>query len=426
LKEREELDYVVRATGIGKEYALGTSAVVTDTMRDALVAMFKKRSIGRREKFWALRDISFDVHEGEVVGIVGRNGAGKSTFLKILSRVTAPTEGEIRLRGRVGALLEVGTGFHTELSGRENIFMRGAALGMARSEIQKNFDAIVDFAGVEAFLDTPLKRYSSGMAVRLGFAVAAHLQPEILVVDEVLAVGDAEFQRKCLGLMNETARSGRTILFVSHNLSMVAQLCSRGVLLEKGRLMMEGPIDDVLEAYVSQHSVSGTTVFPDRPDLPAQITSIALVDKNGMPTTTVDWNSDIRIAIGVRAHQETPLAVKTEMRNIEGVRICQSVSADALKRYKQAKAGEDFHFIVTMEGGWLNPAGFTVRAAVLRDNATQYDAQFSDVWHVVASSESDNYFGQRVVNRTLLRLPLSWEEVDEPLAIQSSVQRTHD
>lgn len=417
---------MVRANGVGKQYSLGTTAVVTDTMRDALVALFKRRPMGRREKFWALKDISFDVHEGEVIGIVGRNGAGKSTFLKILSRVTAPTEGEIRLRGRVGALLEVGTGFHSELSGRENIFMRGAALGMARSEIQKNFDAIVDFAGVEAFLDTPLKRYSSGMAVRLGFAVAAHLQPEILVVDEVLAVGDAEFQRKCLGLMNETAKSGRTILFVSHNLSMVAQLCTRGVLLEKGRLVMQGPIDDVLETYVSQHSMSGTTTFPDRPDLPAQVTNIALIDKNGLPTTTVDWNSDIRIAIGIRAHQETQLAVKTELRSIEGVRICQSVSADMLRRYKQAKAGEDFHFIITMEGGWLNPGGFSVRAAVLRDNATQYDAQYSDIWHVVAASESDNFFGQRVTNRTLLRLPLSWEESSDPPAVPRNLTLPHD
>lgn len=409
------MEYAVRASGIGKEYLLGTVPVASDTMRDAIVAMFRRQTVKRREKFWALKDVSFDVEEGEVVGIVGRNGAGKSTFLKILSRVTEPTEGEIRLRGRVGALLEAGTGFHLELTGRENIFMRGAALGMTRQEIRRDFDAIVDFADVEQFLDTPLKRYSSGMAVRLGFAVAAHLEPEILVVDEVLAVGDAEFQRKCLGLMNETVKSGRTILFVSHNLPMVAQLCSRGVLLDKGRLVMQGTIDVVLEKYLAQHSVSGTSRFPDRPDLPAQITAIALLDKNGLATTSVDWNSDITIAIGIKAHQLTQLTVKTELRNVEGVRICQSVAADNLSSYKYAKAGEEFQYIQTIEGRWLNPSGFSIRASVLRDNATQYDAQYSDVWHIVASSERTSHFGVRVPNRALLQLPVSWREVCAPI-----------
>lgn len=420
------MDYAVRASGIGKQYLLGTTPVVSDTMRDAIAGMFKRRPAGRREKFWALKDITFDVKEGEIVGIVGRNGAGKSTFLKILSRVTAPTEGEIRLRGRVGALLEVGTGFHMELSGRENIFMRGAALGMTRQEIRKSFDAIVDFADIEQFLDTPLKRYSSGMAVRLGFAVAAYLEPEILVVDEVLAVGDANFQRKCLGFMGETVRSGRTILFVSHNLAMVAQLCTSGVLLDKGRLSMQGKIDRVLEEYLSQHNVSGVTTFTNRPDLPAQITAIALLDKNGAPTIEVDWKSDITIAIGVRAHQSTQLTLKTELRNIEGVRICQSVSADAFRSYKHAKAGEDIQFVQTIEGGWLNPNGFNIRAAVLRDNATQFDAQYSDVWHVIAASEGESYIGNRVANRTLLQLPVSWREAPEPIEETIRALPSHD
>jgi lipopolysaccharide transport system ATP-binding protein len=206
------------------------------------------------EEFWALRDVSFEVQPGEVIGIIGRNGAGKSTLLKILSRITEQTAGRITLRGRVASLLEVGTGFHPELTGRENIFLNGAILGMTRTEIKRKFDEIVDFAGVAKFLDTPVKRYSSGMYVRLAFAVAAHLEPEILVVDEVLAVGDVEFQKKCLGKMNDVAQKGRTVLFVSHNLAAVENLCKRGVLLEKGELLQVGSIDDAIRKYLNTES----------------------------------------------------------------------------------------------------------------------------------------------------------------------------
>ena len=199
---------------------------------------------------WALRDVSFEVRQGEVLGIIGRNGAGKSTLLKILSRVTAPTSGQIKVRGRIASLLEVGTGFHPELTGRENIYLNGAILGMTRAEVRRKFDEIVDFAGVEPFIDTPVKRYSSGMYVRMAFAVAAHLEPEILVVDEVLAVGDAEFQQKSLGKMGEVARGGRTVLFVSHNLAAVQGLCGRALLLAHGRLVCEGATDAIVRAYL--------------------------------------------------------------------------------------------------------------------------------------------------------------------------------
>jgi lipopolysaccharide transport system ATP-binding protein len=198
---------------------------------------------------WALRDVSFDVRPGEVIGIVGGNGAGKSTLLKILSRITEPTSGTAEIHGRVGSLLEVGTGFHPELTGRENIYLNGAILGMRRAEIARKFDEIVDFAGVDTFIDTPVKHYSSGMYVRLAFAVAAHMEPEILVVDEVLAVGDAQFQKKCLGKMDDVSRQGRTILFVSHNLDAVQRLCSRGLLLERGRVVADGSITDVVSRY---------------------------------------------------------------------------------------------------------------------------------------------------------------------------------
>jgi ABC-type polysaccharide/polyol phosphate transport system ATPase subunit len=218
------------------------------------------------EEFWALKHVSFEVNEGEVVGIIGRNGAGKSTLLKILSRITDPTEGRVRLRGRVGSLLEVGTGFHPELTGRENIFLNGAILGMTRREISKKFDEIVSFAGVEKFLDTPVKHFSSGMYVRLAFAVAAHLEPEILVVDEVLAVGDTEFQRKCLGKMDEVSRKeGRTVLFVSHNLAAVAEMADRALLLEAGSVVADSTVSETISTYLSKGSRDASYICPFAP-----------------------------------------------------------------------------------------------------------------------------------------------------------------
>lgn len=234
--------------------ALGRTAL--DLLRGHAVAKPE-----RREEFWALKDVSLDVMRGEVLGIVGRNGAGKSTLLKILSRITEPTRGRITLRGRVGSLLEVGTGFHPELSGRENIFLNGAILGMSRAEIYRKFDEIVEFADVAKFLDTPVKRYSSGMYVRLAFAVAAHLEPEILVVDEVLAVGDAQFQRKCLGKMKDVASGGRTVLFVSHNLSAVSQLTNRTLLLDSGAVRFVGPTADAVALYTQSDPEGNTTSF---------------------------------------------------------------------------------------------------------------------------------------------------------------------
>jgi lipopolysaccharide transport system ATP-binding protein len=212
------------------------------------------------EQFWALDNVSFEVKEGEVLGIIGRNGAGKSTLLKILSQVTAPTSGEIKIRGRIASLLEVGTGFHPELTGRENIFLNGAILGMTKAEIRRNLDEIIDFSGIEEFIDTPVKRYSSGMYVRLAFAVAAHLEPEILILDEVLAVGDAQFQKKCLGKMGEVSRAGRTVLFVSHNMAALSSLCSRALLLESGRKRMEGATEQVVNGYIKATTSSEAEV----------------------------------------------------------------------------------------------------------------------------------------------------------------------
>jgi lipopolysaccharide transport system ATP-binding protein len=236
-----------------------------DSTGPAVLATSRRSFVNATEEFWAIKDISFDVKQGDVVGIIGRNGAGKSTLLKILSRITEPTTGRIRIKGRVASLLEVGTGFHAELTGRENIFLNGAILGMSRSEIKAKFDEIASFAAVEQFLDTPVKRYSSGMYVRLAFAVAAHLEPQILIVDEVLAVGDSEFQKKCLGKIREVATSGRTILFVSHNMQAISVLCNRGLFLRGGSLEYTGSPKGAIDMYISSFAqANGEDANPDR------------------------------------------------------------------------------------------------------------------------------------------------------------------
>lgn len=260
-RSRENKSY----TALRDVIALETSRIAHKTV-DLIRGRGRQSTLGDEvEEFWALKDVSFDVKEGEIVGILGRNGAGKSTLLKILSRITEPTEGRVLLRGRVASLLEVGTGFHSELTGRENIYLNGAILGMRQREIRKKFDEIVAFSGVERFLDTPVKRYSSGMYVRLAFAVAAHLEPEILLVDEVLAVGDAEFQKKCLGKMDEVSRhEGRTVLFVSHNLASIANLAKRGILLDSGTIIKDDQIGDAISHYLSRDSTPAIYVAEPR------------------------------------------------------------------------------------------------------------------------------------------------------------------
>jgi lipopolysaccharide transport system ATP-binding protein len=251
-------DIALRVENLGKQYKIGMAVTRYTTLREAISEKFNAsmqrfhNSADYPNKIWALRNISFDVHKGQVLGVIGRNGAGKSTLLKILSRVTDPTEGFAEITGRVGSLLEVGTGFHPELTGRENIFLNGAILGMKNVEIQRRFDEIVAFSEVGQFIDTPVKRYSSGMYLRLAFAVAAHLEPEILVVDEVLAVGDAEFQRKCLGKMSDVAQGGRTVLFVSHNMSSILRLTEETLVIDKGKLAMRAPTPQAVDYYLSR------------------------------------------------------------------------------------------------------------------------------------------------------------------------------
>jgi len=300
---------VIKAEHISKEFFLRKAQAGNYTaLRDVIVDRFRSVSKGQlsrnqKESFLALDDVSFEVQAGDRVGIVGRNGAGKSTLLKILSRIIAPTRGRITIEGRLASLLEVGTGFHPELTGRENIFLNGSILGMSRNEIQRKFDEIVAFAEVERFLDTPVKRYSSGMYVRLAFAVAAHLEPEVLVVDEVLAVGDAAFQKKCLGRMSEVAREGRTILFVSHNMEAVQRLCNKGILLEKGKVALDGSIDQVIRGYITSNSSSKSVINIEIPDnneqLPGFAKSLSFLNENGTLTGLVPVTSDYSIEMEI-------------------------------------------------------------------------------------------------------------------------------
>lgn len=309
----------ISCKGLGKQYRIGqreSYRALRDVLGDALRAPFRKRfradfgnqtnKIRSDGTFWALDNVSFEVKQGEVIGIIGRNGAGKSTLLKVLSRITKPTKGSVRINGRVASLLEVGTGFHPELTGRENIFLNGAILGMRKAEIKRKFDEIVAFAEIDKFIDTPVKRYSSGMYVRLAFAVAAHLEPEILLVDEVLAVGDAAFQHKCLGQLNNIANSGRTVLFVSHNMGAVRTLCSRGILLAGGRVELEGNVQEAVAAYANQLLLSEPLIdLTERkvgrsgPGQLCRITNVALLNDKDCPSLVFPMGSEIKIRIGL-------------------------------------------------------------------------------------------------------------------------------
>ncbi|MGA8147302.1 MAG: polysaccharide ABC transporter ATP-binding protein, partial [Gallionellaceae bacterium] len=315
-------EHVITAEGVAKRYRLGereSYRALRDVLAGAFTAPLRRHGRVEREEIWALDDVSFTLAHGEVLGLIGANGAGKSTLLKVLSRITEPTRGRVVLRGRVGSLLEVGTGFHPELTGRENIMLNGTILGMRRSEIVRRFDEIVEFAGVQKFLDTPVKRYSSGMQVRLAFAVAAHLEPEILLVDEVLAVGDAEFQQKCLGKMRDVTREGRTVVFVSHNLAAVRALCQRALVLENGRLVFDGATEDAVHRYLGHSGdTSGAVVHADAlrrhvgklrlySDEPFfECTRIAVLDEEGLPSTSFGSDEGITVAVDYRVFRTIP------------------------------------------------------------------------------------------------------------------------
>lgn len=348
-------DSIITVGNLSKRYLLGKPAAKGDGLRHVLeqAARAPLRCLGRNKtasrarttEFWALKDLNLEVSQGEVVGFIGRNGAGKSTLLKILSRITEPTRGRIRLRGRVSSLLEVGTGFHPELTGRENIFLNGAILGMGRREIRRKFDEIVAFSNLEKFLDTPVKRYSSGMYVRLAFAVAAHLEPEILIVDEVLAVGDAEFQKKCLHKMGDVSHAGRTVLFVSHNMQAVTRLCSRCVLLHQGSIMMDGPSLTVAQAYLNSGAVSSAVrEWPDAADAPgdgvARFHGVRVRSATGGLAESLDVRQPVGIELDYEilqsGHRFMP---HISLRNQDGIELFLSVDLDPEWRGRARPAG---------------------------------------------------------------------------------------
>jgi lipopolysaccharide transport system ATP-binding protein len=316
---------VIKAENISKQYRLGYvgSETIKDDARRWWARLRGKEDpllmegdtndrsvLGESDYVWALKDINFEIEQGDTVGIIGRNGAGKSTLLKLLSKVTAPTTGNIKVKGRIASLLEVGTGFHGELTGRENIYLNGAIMGMRKHEITRKLDEIVDFAGVERYLDTPVKRYSSGMYVRLGFAVAAHLENEILIVDEVLAVGDAEFQKKCLGKMGDVAKGeGRTVLFVSHNIGAINQLCQNGMVLVDGKLIYQGNVTKATEFYVSSNTISGLSEFYLKKQIEGkdiELISAELLNQNLKITQQFDICDDIFIKLKIRCIKKVP------------------------------------------------------------------------------------------------------------------------
>jgi len=293
----------VKVQDLSKLYRVNDSR--SDLLRDAIVSVFSARKRNAPDELWALRDVSFSLKEGEVFGIIGKNGAGKSTLLRVLSRITTPTHGSAQIRGRVGCLLEVGTGFHNELSGRENIFLNGAILGMRRGEIQQKFDEIVDFSEIGRFLDTPVKHYSSGMYMRLAFSVAAHLEPEVLIVDEVLAVGDIDFQKKCLGKMDEVKKTGRTVIFVSHQMASVAQLCQRSILLENGSVVLDGPTDLVIERYVDHGKSSSGSYTADgsAPEKDMSVQRGVIANGSSVEQSTFRHDETIVVSVGCFANK---------------------------------------------------------------------------------------------------------------------------
>jgi lipopolysaccharide transport system ATP-binding protein len=344
---------VIKVEDVSKLYRLGV--ISTGTLRsDIGLWIAKKRGkeeeyykIGEKENndlIWALKNVSFDVKQGEVLGIVGNNGAGKSTLLKILSRVTEPTNGEIKVKGRIASLLEVGTGFHPELTGRENIFLNGAILGMSKKEIKSKFDEIVEFSGVEKYIDTPVKRYSSGMYVRLAFAVAAHLEPEILIVDEVLAVGDTDFQKKCMGKMNDVSKEGRTILFVSHSMPAVKSLCTRAVLLRDGKVSMEGNVGEVIDNYLgSGIKLSETGLIPDKVSTwstgQAKFKSLLLKNSSGQSVSTLYYNQPFKVELIIETQSDlSEIIIDFSLGSFES-RNTYTSSFDVEKKFISLKRG---------------------------------------------------------------------------------------
>jgi homopolymeric O-antigen transport system ATP-binding protein len=415
----------VTVRGLSKSYRIGKYQTAYGTLRDALAGTARRAlhpEHGAEERdIWALRDVSFDVADGEVLGIVGRNGAGKSTLLKILTRIATPTEGRAEIRGRVGSLLEVGTGFHPELTGRENVYLNGSILGMKQREITRKFDEIVEFSGVDAFLDTPVKRYSSGMSVRLAFAVAAHLEPEILLVDEVLAVGDAEFQRRCLGRMEDLSNSGRTVVFVSHQMQAVAQLCDRAIWLEQGRIEREGPASGVVAEYLQAGYGAGSRrEWSDRQTAPGKdlvrLRSVRVV-QNGAEQAAVD----VREPVGIEIRFEVlrlgpPIFPKIKVYDSRGDVAFNAMDTNA--RWLEPSSPGEYIATAWIPGNYLNEGLTTVDVLIVSLGVpkmhTHSGARSVVAFHVQDPGEGDSARGL---------FTGQWQGVVRPLLEWTTVER---
>jgi lipopolysaccharide transport system ATP-binding protein len=370
-------DLVIRAEGVGKKYHIGMMQAGYRTLRDQLVELataparwLRRDNVHPDTILWALKDVSFEIHQGEVMGIIGRNGAGKSTLLKILSRITEPTEGKVRIAGRIGALLEVGTGFHPELTGRENTFLNGAILGMRRSEIERRFDEIVAFSEVEKFIDTPVKHYSSGMFLRLAFAVAAHLNPDILLVDEVLAVGDVRFQQKCLGKMESVSREGRTVVFISHNMPAVTRLCPRAILLDEGKVVMDGPTRDVISRYLgADREISGTISWASPEEAPgddvARLRSVRVMRADGETCGLFTMREPIQLEITFWLLQDLYRAVPMIMvYNESGLCVFTTQAGHDPEYRRQTRTVGVYTSVVEIPGDLMNEGTYTLDVSV--------------------------------------------------------------
>ena len=398
-------DLAIQTEALSKRYALRALPTASyRTIREDIARLVRHggRSGAKRETIWALDDVSLEIAQGEVVGIIGRNGSGKSTLLKILSRITEPTRGHADVRGRLGSLLEVGTGFHPELTGRENIFLNGAILGMRRSEIVRKFDDIVEFSGVSKFIDTPVKRFSNGMYVRLAFSVAAHLEPEILLIDEVLAVGDAEFQRRCLGRMDEIGRSGRTVLFVSHSMPTITRLCERAILLDKGRLIADGPAEAVVARYLSEEFSIAPAKRWSRDEAPGdrwlRLNGVRIVNRDH---ATTEW-ADIREPVGIEfdfdiLQQGAPVMVPwIELSTEFGDHVFSAMDTDPA--WTESRPAGSYVSTAWIPANLLNEGAYTVtmsiRTFVPGDKAIRHaDAQSAIGFQVVDQGEGGSSRG---------------------------------
>lgn len=408
------MEPIIRVENLGKRYVLGSRDAAYGSLRESIVAAMRaplrrlrNNGVGDGETLWALRDVNFEVAHGEVMGIIGRNGAGKSTLLKVLSRITEPTTGRAELYGRVASLLEVGTGFHPELTGRENVYLNGAILGMSKAEIDRKFDEIVAFAELEKFLDTPVKRYSSGMYMRLAFAVASHLEPEILIVDEVLAVGDAAFQKKCLGKMGEVARQGRTVLFVSHNMSAIRSLCSTAIWLDGGKIVDSGEANQIVLNYTQKGALAKLEQsWPDPAEAPgtnvAKLRDISIAAVGQDPFEPFTVKTSLRLTASFWNYvPDTMLNVSVVINNLEGLPIFNSSSVPRTLPEGLIQAS----FVIP--GDFLNDGAYTVRILLVKDGSDAlFDLHEVLLFEVLDAGRVGSWYGKVI---GAVRPQFDWE-----------------